>query len=67
MIPVGSQADEGFFMAEATSDLRKYIEQIPSSDEIRRRLDQTAEESKLLRRLLRLAVQREKVEEVSTK
>ncbi len=44
-------------------NLAECIKQIPSADEIRRRLAENAEESKLLRKLLRLAEQKERVQE----
>ena len=43
----------------------EYIDRIPSSDEIKRRLVHNLREAKLLRQLLKLAEQREKVEEIS--
>lgn len=46
-------------LAPTGERVRKLIEHIPTADEIRQRLDQNEAEKKLLKRLLRLAMDRD--------
>jgi len=46
------------------SQLEEYIERLPSSTEVRRKIAENLREGKLLRQVLKMAEQREKVEEV---
>jgi hypothetical protein len=50
----------------AKEQLKQYLETLPASKEIRDRLCENLREARLLRQLLKLAEQREKVREVST-
>lgn len=54
-------------MATATatkSDVEQFIEQIPTPDEIRLRLNETLRQADLLKQLLRLASKRQRVADV---
>ena len=50
-------------MVAASRDLADYLKKMPPPDEIRRRLSANYDEAKMLRRLLRISEQREKVKE----
>jgi hypothetical protein len=52
-------------MPESDSTLAEFLDKVPQSDEIRRRITENLRQGKLLRQLLRIAEQRQKVEEVS--
>ena len=51
-------------MSGVPKQLDKYIEQIPPSAEVRRKIAENLREAKLLRQLLKISEQRERVEEV---
>lgn len=53
-------------MSESNSAVTQYVEAIPTPEEIRKKLAANVREAKLLRQILRLAEQREKVREVSS-
>jgi hypothetical protein len=53
-------------MPETKVDLSQYLEKVPKPDEIRRQLTANLRQAKLLRQLLRIAEQRQAVEEVSS-
>jgi hypothetical protein len=48
------------------ADLVQYLKQVPKPDAIRQELTATLRQTKLLRQLLRIAEQRERVEEART-
>ena len=53
-------------MPEAdTNTLAEFLEKVPTPDEIRRKITENLRQKKLLRQLLKLAEQRQAVEEVS--
>jgi hypothetical protein len=53
-------------MADQAQSLAEFIKRIPMPDEIKDRLAENLHEAKLLRQLLKIAEQREAVEEVSS-
>ncbi len=53
-------------MSESTDELVKLLEKVPSPEDIRRRITENLRQGKLLRQLLKVAEQRQAVEEVST-
>jgi len=58
---------ERFFMPESdSSTLTEFLDKVPTPDEIRREITENLRKGKLLRQLLRIAEQRQAVEEVST-
>jgi hypothetical protein len=48
-----------------THTLGEFLDKVPSSGEVRRRIAENIREGKLLRQLLRIADQRESVQEVA--
>ena len=53
-------------MPKVDTDLGQYLEKVPKPDEIRRKLTANVRETKLLRQLLRIAEQRQRVEEATS-
>jgi hypothetical protein len=53
-------------MPETQADLSQYLDKVPKPDEIRRQLTANLRQAKLLRQLLRIAEQRQAIEEVSS-
>jgi hypothetical protein len=53
-------------MPESDSTLAEFLDKVPKPDEIKRRITENLRKGKLLRQLLRLAEQRQAVEEVSS-
>lgn len=49
-----------------SSPLTEFLDKVPAPDEIRREITENLRKGKLLRQLLKLAEQRERVEEVSS-
>lgn len=47
------------------SDVRSFIEELPPADVVRRELSRNMREQRLLKQILKLSEQREKVREVS--
>jgi hypothetical protein len=54
---------QGKDSSRPTDRIQDAIENIPSAEEIRQRLDDNAAEKKLLSRLLRIAVQRDQIKQ----
>jgi hypothetical protein len=52
-------------MPDSNTDLIAFLDKVPPSDEIRRRIAENLRQKKLLQQLLRIAEQRDEVEEVS--
>ena len=52
-------------MADTNATLETFLEKVPAPDEIRRRLTENIRLGKLLRQVLRLAEQRDAVQEVA--
>ena len=52
-------------MSDSLPTLEEFLARIPTLEELRRRLAANLEEGKLLRKLIRIAEQRERVEEAS--
>ncbi len=52
-------------MPESSTLLAGFLDGVPPSDEVRRQIAENAQQGKLLRRLLRLSEQRERVQEVA--
>ena len=50
-------------MSNQKTTVDDFVEKIPSAQEVRRRLSQNLQEARLLRQLLRIALQREKAAE----
>jgi len=53
-------------MDDTKTELIEFLANIPEADKIRQRLAENIHEAKLLRRLLKIAEQRERVEEVAS-
>ena len=53
-------------MVDQAKDLAKFIDKIPTPDEIKDRLAENLHEAKLLRQLLKIAEQKQQVEEVAS-
>ena len=53
-------------MPEQNDKLETFLDKVPKPDEIRRKLCENLRQTKLLRQLLRIAEQRQRVEEVSS-
>jgi hypothetical protein len=53
---------EGFFVAD---EVESFLERLPTAADVRREIARNLREGRLLRQVLKLAEQREKVEEVS--
>ena len=51
-------------MPDSVNLLDEYIERLPSSAEVRQKIAENLREAKLLRQVLKMSEQREKVEEV---
>jgi hypothetical protein len=53
-------------MPDSNTDLTEFLAKVPKPDEIRRKLCETVRQEKLLKQLLRISEQRQRVEEVSS-
>jgi len=51
-------------MAQAQGNITQFLNDLPAPDEVRRRLTENLREARLLRQILKLSEQREKVREV---
>jgi len=61
-----TEPSRGLLMDDTKTELIEFLANIPEADKIRQRLAENIHEAKLLRRLLKIAEQRERVEEVAS-
>lgn len=52
--------------SNSSTDLDRFLDKVPEPDEVRRKITENLRQAKLLKQILRISEQRERVKEVSS-